>query len=110
MPLCTYEIDSHPKSALSISTEVINIHISHREGLNAEDVVLLSGPLARHNGGLRASCALREEEQPPAAGQAERFEGSGMGGGSLDWKMAAAVCYERSCLNVWDVLSLEEVI
>lgn len=32
-------------------------------------------PINRTNGGLTALCALREEDQPPAAGQAERAGG-----------------------------------
>lgn len=46
MPVCTYQIDSHPLPLLSISTEVVDIHISDRGGLNVEDVAQLSGPLA----------------------------------------------------------------
>lgn len=46
MPICTYQIDSHPLPILSISIQVVDIHISDRGGLNAEDVAQLSGPLA----------------------------------------------------------------
>lgn len=38
-------------------------------------------PISRTNGGLTALCALWEEEQPPAIGQAEKARGQGDGRG-----------------------------
>ena len=43
--ICTYQIDSRPLPLLSISIEVVDIHISDSGALNAEDVAQLSGPL-----------------------------------------------------------------
>ena len=62
-------------------------------------------PISRTNGGLTALCALREEDQPPAAGRAERTGGQEGGGGSVDLRQAAAVGYSRPHLsgyyNMW---------